>query len=553
MDTLFDMEMDEYGPTKPNPKAKRPKPLKRGTRKNRDQKLANKKKMKKLSYDVFQELKGKIPQRVKSPIEKDQDKVFKVIERHNKSLKKSPISVSGKKLATIPPRTKLIISSGQDLPTQAQAFAYDNDPTRNMHPYQYKKYLDQKKRRDKYMREIMQQQMGMNDNDSDSDGFEELSVKRKEYQEMKMQARKAKQLSSRSGGKRRRKKTRKRKGKGKKYGNLKKKEIKRSTFKPTNIDVVYGIDVDKMIDDERKSQQLLNKYNKTVNELKKTPFYKPKKRRQLSNLVNQYEFQLRNRQAREMKDSLIQTTNPEKQHYAKLGKDKDGNIIIPKGIIKEKQENLLLRADAEKQQSKKKKKGMQVLRMRKAVAAPRRIFGGRRSRKKKKLKKKKTRRRKAGKKVLQKRYTRKGNKRNTLTTIRERRARQQRIRDREGRNVINELDSEHFRRNIIDRGQLNNILTVFINNLNATLNNPRVHTRERYDAWSEMLDVVKEAITGKNLPINERRKILLMENLIGQLRISMESNIQLALLRGDSSDDEGNTEDRENVEAQQDD
>ena len=186
MNTLFNMEMDEYGPTKPNPNAKRPKPLKRGTRKNRDQKLANKKKMKNLSYDVFQELKGKIPQRVKSPIELDQEKAFKVIEKHNKSLKKSPISVSGRKsFATIPPRTKLVISSGQEIPTQAQAFAYDNDPTRNMHPYQYKKYLDQKKRRDKKMREIMQQQMQqqmrMNDSDSDSDDFAKMSLERKEY------------------------------------------------------------------------------------------------------------------------------------------------------------------------------------------------------------------------------------------------------------------------------------------------------------------------------------------------------------------------------------
>ena len=74
-----------------------------------------------------------------------------------------------------------------------------------------------------------------------------------------------------------------------------------------------------------------------------------------------------------MDDSLIQTTNPEKQHYAKLGKDKDGNIIIPKGLIV---------SSNTKPKSKTRKKGMQVLRMRAAAQAPR--FGGRRSRKKRK-------------------------------------------------------------------------------------------------------------------------------------------------------------------------
>ena len=164
-------------------------------------------------------------------------------------------------------------------------------------------------------------------------------------------------------------KTRKRKGKGKgeKYGNLKFREIKKPTFEPTNIERVYEIDVDAMIKDERKSQQVLNKYNKTVQEWKKTPFYKRKKKNELADLANQLEFQLRNRQAREMDDSLIQTTNPEKQHYAKLGKDKDGNIIIPKGFIV---------SSSTQPKSKTRKKGMQVLRMRRAAQAPR--FGGRR-------------------------------------------------------------------------------------------------------------------------------------------------------------------------------
>tara|TARA_B100001758_G_scaffold179222_1_gene155981 strand:+ start:6712 stop:8925 length:2214 start_codon:yes stop_codon:yes gene_type:complete len=680
MATFFDMEMDDprYGPTKPNKKAIRPKPLKRGTRKKRDKELSDKKKMVSLSHDIFHDLEKKTPLREKSPIEKDQDKVFKVIEKHNKSLKKSPISISGRKsLATIPPRTKLIISSMQDEPTDAQAFAYDNDPTAGMAPWQYHNFMLAKRKHDLRRQRFLQHQQQMRANASDSDDdLAAMSDERRRYQEMKMLARQAKQKETQSGGKRRRKtrkkrgasvvdfdgfepkfrellskidfatseeqirqalvdnikdfiiydinnkgklitgnvktfsikeshktdkwkkehktllskmkdfghgstpstqiyyqwwryilkkckkairkrtpivgyrlqpgrqceawgdagkklfrmihiqyiqgsenvdwnnpktrkfvdgensivhqakvlafkemnpskggrktrkkrggdialnpiavndfrenarvgeyfkfttqsnrgvikafdgrflgflwdgranfriikprgqlyvglgqfveilkyvaetdtdkyslefifaepqqggrrkkKSRKRKGKGKKYGNLKFREIKTPTpLEPTNIERVYEIDVDAIIKDERKSQQVLNKYNKTVQEWKKTPFYKRKKKNELSDLANQLEFQLRNRQAREMDDSLIQTTNPEKQHYAKLGKDKDGNIIIPKGLIV---------SSNTKPKSKTRKKGMQVLRMRKAAAAPRRI-GGRRSRKKRK-------------------------------------------------------------------------------------------------------------------------------------------------------------------------
>ena len=388
---IFEMEMDEgYGPTKPNKKATRPTPLKKGTRKKRDAKvkkdkmarvadIKEKQEYKSLYRDVGKALKSHI--RVKSPIQVDQDRAFKVIEKHNLNLKKSPLAVSGRKtLATIPPRTKLIISSGQDLPTDAQAFAYDNDPTSRMAPYQYHNFMAAKKKQDKLrkLRMLQHQQMRAKAAEAgDSiDNFAEMSLQRKEYQKMKMRERQAR--TKKSGGKRRRKKkTRKRKGKGKgkgeKYGNLKFREIKKPTFEPTNIERVYEIDVDAMIKDERKSQQVLNKYNKTVQEWKKTPFYKRKKKNELADLANQLEFQLRNRQAREMDDSLIQTTNPEKQHYAKLGKDKDGNIIIPKGFIV---------SSNTKPESKTRKKGMQVLRMRAAAQAPR--FGGRRSRKKRK-------------------------------------------------------------------------------------------------------------------------------------------------------------------------
>ena len=224
-DTLFDMEMDDprYGPTKPNPNAKRPEPLKRGTRKIRDAKVkkdkmarvadtTEKQKYKSLSRDVGQALKSHI--RVKSPIQLDQDRAFKVIEKHNLKLKKSPVTVSGRKsLAKIPPRTKLIISSGQDLPTQAQAFEYDNDPTARMAPYQYHNFMLAKKKHDNERRKRLlqhQQQMRMNAAES-VDDFEAMSAERRRYQEMKMLERKAKQKETQSGGKRRRK-TRKKRG-----------------------------------------------------------------------------------------------------------------------------------------------------------------------------------------------------------------------------------------------------------------------------------------------------------------------------------------------------
>ena len=479
---IFEMDMTGITPvpTKPNPNAKRPEPLKRGTRKKRDKELSDKKKMVSLSRDIFRDLEKKTPRRVKSPIELDQDKVFKSIERHNKSLKKSPVAVSGRKtLATIPPRTKLIISPGQDQPTDAQAFAYDNDPTSRMAPYQYHNFMLAKKKEMMRRKKLLQHQQQMRAKAGDSiDDFAKMSLERREYQKMKMRERQ--ERTNKSGGKRRKKKTRKKrggwklielnvndlnqeaiggdfsftkkgyphvfdgrltayntdvasfrltdppgtlnvnintidkiwkyeaefdtdknmlefisgrrrggrrkktrkrkgkgKGKGEKYGNLKFREIRtRTPLESTNIERVYEIDVDAIIKDERKSQQLLNKYNKTVQEWKKIPFYKRKKKSELSDLANQLEFQLRNRQDREMDDSLIQTTNPEKQHYAKLGKDKDGNIIIPKGLIV---------SSNTKPKSKTRKKGMQVLRMRAAAQAPRKIgIGGRRTRKKRK-------------------------------------------------------------------------------------------------------------------------------------------------------------------------
>ena len=57
MDTLFEMDMTGITPvpTKPNPKAKRPEPLKRGTRKKRDKELSDKKKMVSLSHDIFRD------------------------------------------------------------------------------------------------------------------------------------------------------------------------------------------------------------------------------------------------------------------------------------------------------------------------------------------------------------------------------------------------------------------------------------------------------------------------------------------------------------------
>jgi len=566
MDTfLFDMEMDDprYGPTTPNKNAKRPKSLKKGTRKKRDARVKKEKEYKSLYRDVGQALKSHIP--VKSPI-----KVFEVIEKHNESLKKSPISVSGRKsFAAIPPRTKLIISSRQDEPTDAQAFAYDNDPTAGMAPWQYHNFMLAKKKHDLRGQRFLQHQQQMRANASDSDDdLAAMSDERRRYQEMKMlarQAKQAKQKETQSGGKRRRKKTRKRKGKGKKY--IRFREIKNPTFEPTNIERVYEIDVDAMIKDERESQILLNNYNETVEKWKKTPFYERKKKNELADLVKQYDFQLRNRPAREMDDSLIQTKNPSQQHYAKIGKDKDGNIIIPKGVIV---------SSNTKPQSKTRKEGMEVLRKRAAAAqAPR--FGGRRSRKKRKKlmcpknccgvpvdkcgcpvscphcncpeikrlrkllkrtrkkcnkKRKKTRRRKAGKKVTSKRKP---------NALRRTRIAYDAGRERQAMREQREID--HLRTVIIDGGLLGTTLNSFKSYLERVLNNQQYQTRERYQKFNDMFGLLNRARMTRTISDEDKRLIYLIRNLLRSLRAIVEPNFDAEHLgESSSSDEEATTE-----------
>jgi len=238
-------------------------------------------------------------------------------------------------------------------------------------------------------------------------------------------------------------------------------------------------------------------------------------------LANQLEFQLRNRQAREMDDSLIQTTNPEKQHYAKLGKDKDGNIIIPKGLIV---------SSNTKPKSKTRKKGMQVLRMRKAAAAPRRI-GGRRSRKKKKrkkkLKKKKTRRRKAGKKVTSKRKP---------NALRRTRIAHDARREREARREQREI--HHLRTVIIDGGHLRNTLISFKSSLEQVLNNQQYQTRERYQKFNDMFGLLNRAIMTRTISAHDRSRIDLIGILIRRLRTIVEPDFDIAHLGDSSSSDE---------------
>lgn len=230
---IFEMDK-EYGPKKPNKKAARPKSLKRGTRKKRDKKIKEKrmarvadierkrkeKKQKQEYYnfavDIGESLKKKIPTRIKSPIEKNQDKAFKVIEEHNLNLKKSPIVINEKEtLARIPSKKKLIIASGQEIPPPQRVFAYDNDPTSHMAPYQYHNYMVAKRKQDKLRRERLmqyQEQMRMNESDSDDD-FEDMSQKRREYQKMKSggkRRKKTRRRRTRKKRKRRKKKTRRR-------------------------------------------------------------------------------------------------------------------------------------------------------------------------------------------------------------------------------------------------------------------------------------------------------------------------------------------------------
>lgn len=383
------------------------------------------------------------------------------------------------------------------------------------------------------------------------------------------------------GKRTRKKKTRKRKGKGKKYGNLKIREIKPSVKPTTRSSVktresVYELDIDAIIEDERKNQELEKRYNTTVEEWKKTPFYKPKKKKELAELANQIEFQLRNRKDREMTNSLIQTKNLNKKHYAKMSKDKDGNVYLPKGEIISR---------------KTKKKYYDEGKMRAAAARPRKIFGGRRSRKKRKKlmcpknccgvpvdkcgcpvscphcncpeikrlrkllkrtrkkcnkKRKKTRRRKAGKKVLL-RYTRK--KPNTLrrTIMEDTRRREQENARGVRMRTLQEQATQRFRIQVINRGQLTETLTSFISLIRRILANPTLQTREKYAHFNAMYDIVNRAIRGElgeitvEISQQDRSRIALIGNLLRQFRTQIETNFDIEHL-GDSNSDEEATE-----------
>lgn len=360
-------------------------------------------------------------------------------------------------------------------------------------------------------------------------------------------------LKGKSGGKRR-KRTRKRKGKGKqtkKYGNLKIREIKRASVKPTtrssvkNRESVYELDVDALIEDEKKNQELLKKYNKTVEEWKKTPFYKPKKKKELSGLANQLEFQLRNRKDREMTNSLIQTKNPNIKHYAKMGKDKDGNVIIPKGVIVSK---------GGRRSRKKRKKlmcpknccGVPVDKCGCPISCPhcncheiqklKKML--KKTRKKCNKRKKKTRRKKGGKKFTSKRKS------NTLRkTIRQHDAMQQRIRNRQITLRQDRTQAIRYFRNTIINGQFTNLLIGFINNLEVLLQSPQHQTTQRFESWTEMLNVIKDAVRGRRISIQDESRISLMENLIDQLERLLQPNFDTAYLGPDSnSDEEATTE-----------
>lgn len=360
-------------------------------------------------------------------------------------------------------------------------------------------------------------------------------------------------LKGKSGGKRR-KRTRKRKGKGKqtkKYGNLKIREIKRASVKPTtrssvkNRESVYELDVDALIEDEKKNQELLKKYNKTVEEWKKTPFYKPKKKKELSGLANQLEFQLRNRKDREMTNSLIQTKNPNIKHYAKMGKDKDGNVIIPKGVIVSK---------GGRRSRKKRKKlmcpknccGVPVDKCGCPISCPhcncheiqklKKML--KKTRKKCNKRKKKTRRKKGGKKFTSKRKS------NTLRkTIRQHDAMQQRIRNRQITLRQDRTQAIRYFRNTIINGQFTDLLIGFINNLEVLLQSPQHQTTQRFESWTEMLNVIKDAVRGRRISIQDESRISLMENLIDQLERLLQPNFDTAYLGPDSnSDEEATTE-----------
>lgn len=521
---------------KEKPKVIRPKPLKKGKGEERRRQLTRENHYKRMSDNIKDAVKKKASKSgYKSPLDKRTDAALAKLEELSKTNTKPPPKITGK--LTIP-----MLDSDYGFSTS-------------------------------------------NSSDSDEDDIMALQEYLNQQRVRQRMRRRQENLKGQSGGKRRRKKkTRKRKGKGKgkekKYGNLKFREIKKPTF-DTNIERVYGIDLEKLLEDELKNQKLEKEYNKTIEKWKNTPFYKRKKKSELAELANQLEFQLRNRQAREMDDSLIQTTNPEKQHYAKLSKDKDGNIIIPKGLIV---------SSNTKSQSKTRKKGMQVLRMRAAAEAQRKI-GGRRSRKKRKKlmcpknccgvpvdkcgcpvscphcncpeikrlrkllkktrkkcnkkRKKKTSRKKGGKKVLQ-RYIKK--KPNALRrTIIQHEARQERIRRRQERLRLNRRNAiEFFRRTIIDGGQLHITLTNFIHNIRAVLSIPQYRTRERYDAWSEMLEVLNEAVSTREISMQDRRRIDLIGTLLEQYRSLIEPNFDTAYLGHDSSSDEEAT--TENVD-----
>jgi len=354
------------------------------------------------------------------------------------------------------------------------------------------------------------------------------------------------------------------KGKGKK---LKFREIEKPTFESTKFERVYEIDTKKLLEDELKNQRLEKQYNETIKKWKNTPFYKPKKKNELAELANQLEFQLRNRQAREMDDSLIQTKNPSQQHYAKIGKDKDGNIIIPKGFIV---------SSNTKPESKTRKKGMQVLRKRAAAEAQRKI-GGRRSRKKRKKlmcpknccgvpvdkcgcpvscphcncpeikrlrkllkktrkkcnkKRKKTRRKKGGRKDLRLNYEeerrrrrRRDRGRRTLRTLRPRpRAGPDPLR------LAQERAIQRFRIQVINRGQLTETLTSFIRHIRRVLSEPTLQTREKYEHLNAMYGVLNRTIGGEvgeitvEISPQDRSRIDLIGNLLRQFRTQIEEN-----------------------------
>lgn len=169
------------------------------------------------------------------------------------------------------------------------------------------------------------------------------------------------------------------------------------------------------------------------------------------------------------------------------------------------------------------------------------LKGGRKTRKrkgKKKLKKKKTRRKK-GRKKGGKKFTSKRKPNPLRRGVIQHNARQERIRRRQERLRLNRNNAiEFFRRTIIDGGQLHITLTNFIHNIRAVLSTPQYRTRERYDAWSEMLEVLNEAVSTREISIQDRRRIDLIGTLLEQYERLIEPDFDTARLGDDSSSDE---------------